>query len=103
MRGMLKTTALACTNEITTAFILSLAIWGSMPNMVKAQSGQQAVNAPKFGVDPFWPKPLQNRWVTVEVGAVCVDAQDHVFIATRGNLTPKEHNMATVTPPMIEF
>jgi hypothetical protein len=103
MRGMLKTTPLACTNEITTAFILSLAIWGSMPNMVKAQSGQQAVNAPKFEVDPFWPKPLPDRWVTGEVGGVCVDAQDHVFIATRGNLTPKEHNMATATPPMIEF
>ena len=37
----------------------------------------------KFQVDPFWPKPLPNDWVMGNVGGVCVDPQDHVFILER--------------------
>src|SRR5438309_9700121 len=39
--------------------------------------------APTFKVDPFWPKPLPDNWVTGEVGGTCIDSQDHVFIVTR--------------------
>ena len=41
-------------------------------------------NAPLMGVDPKWPKPLPNGWVTGQVGGTCIDSQDHVFIVTRG-------------------
>ena len=37
-----------------------------------------------MGVDPKWPKPLPNGWVTGQVGGTCIDSQDHVFIVTRG-------------------
>src|SRR5260370_23400717 len=47
---------------------------------LRAQSG-----IPKFEVDPTWPKPLPERWVTGEIGGVCVDAQDHVFVVQRVN------------------
>jgi NHL repeat len=90
-------------NAMTAVFILSLGIWGSLPNEAKAQSGQQAVDLPKFEVDLFWPKPLPNNWVTGEIGGVCVDAQDHVFILNRGNLNPKEKMLAKGAPPVIEF
>ncbi|MCU1343328.1 MAG: repeat containing protein, partial [Candidatus Acidoferrum typicum] len=40
-------------------------------------------NVPHYEVDPSWPKPLPDRWVTGEMGGVCVDSQDHVFIAQR--------------------
>src|SRR5216117_2675671 len=40
--------------------------------------------APTFQVDPFWPKPLPDNWVTGEIGGTCIDSQDHVFIVTRG-------------------
>jgi hypothetical protein len=40
--------------------------------------------APTFKVDPFWPKPLPDNWVTGEVGGTCIDSRDHVFIVTRG-------------------
>ena len=43
-----------------------------------------ALVAPTFKVDPFWPKPLPDNWVTGEVGGTCIDSQDHVFIVTRG-------------------
>lgn len=40
--------------------------------------------APTFRVDPFWPKPLPDNWVTGEVGGTCIDSRDHLFIVTRG-------------------
>ena len=39
--------------------------------------------APTFKVDPFWPRPLPDNWVTGEVGGTCIDSRDHVFIVTR--------------------
>jgi len=40
--------------------------------------------APTFKVDPFWPQPLPDNWVTGEVGGTCIDSRDHLFIVTRG-------------------
>jgi DNA-binding beta-propeller fold protein YncE len=83
---------------------LSLGICNSFTSEVKAQSVQQvAASEPKFEVNPFWPKPLPDRWVTGNVGGVCVDAQDHVFTVNRGDLTPFEEKSAAVSPPIIEF
>ena len=42
------------------------------------------LNPPLMAVDPNWPKPLPNAWVTGQVGGTCIDSQDHVFIVTRG-------------------
>jgi hypothetical protein len=79
------------------------------PSHLRAQAG-----VPKFEVDPYWPKPLPGRWVTGEMGGVCVDSQDHVFIAQRVNdvggmdghlegLTSDELNAGQPAPPVIEF
>ena len=42
-----------------------------------------AIVAPSFQVDPFWPKPLPNHWITGNVIGVDVDDRDHVFIVHR--------------------
>src|SRR6516225_976765 len=60
-------------------------------------------DAPKYEVDPYWPKPLPDRWVTGRLGGVCVDAQDHVFVVNRGDLQDKEELVATGAPPVMEF
>jgi DNA-binding beta-propeller fold protein YncE len=60
-------------------------------------------DAPKYEVDPYWPKPLPDRWVTGRLGGVCVDAQDHVFVVNRGDLQDKEALVATGAPPVMEF
>lgn len=65
--------------------------------------GQQAVKGPQFRVDPFWPKPLPDKWLLVDVTGVCVDAHDHVFILNHDNPTAQEEQIATVAPPVIEF
>jgi DNA-binding beta-propeller fold protein YncE len=57
------------------------------------------VQAPRFEVDPLWPKPLPNKWILGQTIGVSVDAQDHVWIIHRaGSLEPGEVH-ATTTPP----
>src|SRR5262245_59834623 len=55
--------------------------------------------APRFEVDPLWPKPLGNHWILGQTIGVSVDAQDHVWIIHRaGSLEPNEQH-ATTNPP----
>ena len=88
---------------------LSMAIAVFTPSPLCAQAG-----VPKFEVDPSWPKPLPNRWVTGEIGGLCVDAKDHMFLVQRVSdvggmdghlegLTDDELNAGTAGPPIIEF
>ena len=92
---------------ICAALAIALGIFCPPPS--KAQN-----NVPRYEVDPTWPKPLPNRWVTGEMGGVCTDSQDHVFIAQRVNdvggmdghlegLTNDELNAGQAAPPVIEF
>src|SRR3981081_1439452 len=60
-------------------------------------------NPPKYEVDPSWPKPLPNMWITGSVGGVCTDAEDHVFIVNRRNLTDNDLDAAYQAPTVIEF
>ena len=78
------------------ALVIGLAI--SCPLPADAQG-----SGPKYDVDPLWPKPLPNLWVTGSVGGVCTDAQDHVFIVNRRNLTDNELDAAYQAPWVIEF
>ena len=39
--------------------------------------------APRFEVDPFWPKPLPNHWVLGSTIGVSVDSRDHIWIIHR--------------------
>ncbi len=60
-------------------------------------------NAPEFEVDPAWPKPLPNLWVTGGVGGVCIDSRDHVFILNRRDLTDNDLDAGHQAPVVIEF
>jgi hypothetical protein len=44
-----------------------------------------ANGAPQYRVDPFWPKPLPNRWSMQQVVGISVDSMDHVWFLNRGN------------------
>ena len=56
------------------------------------------VKAPKFVVDPFWPKPLPNGWLLGQSVGVSVDSKDNVWIVHRpGSLEIGEVH-ATTTP-----
>src|SRR5688500_18984391 len=45
----------------------------------------QVKQAPIFEVDPFWPRPLPNHWVTGSTIGLSVDAQDNVWTIHRPN------------------
>ena len=47
--------------------------------------------APMYQVDPFWPKPLPNRWGMQQVTGLYVDHMDHVWFINRNRAaTPNE-------------
>jgi DNA-binding beta-propeller fold protein YncE len=70
--------------------------------------------APRFEVDPFWPKPLPNHWLLGSTIGVSVDSRDHVWIihrhqslnldteASAGKNNPA-NECCMIAPPVIEF
>jgi DNA-binding beta-propeller fold protein YncE len=65
---------------------------------------RDAVQAPRFEVDPLWPKPLPNHWLLGSTVGVTVDARDHVFVVHRGasSLNERTEISAATTPRTAE-
>src|SRR5262252_3679391 len=71
------------------------------------------IQAPRFEVDPLWPKPLPNHWLQGQTIGVSVDAQDHIWIIHRaGSLeagelhattNPKIAMCCAPAPPVLNF
>jgi DNA-binding beta-propeller fold protein YncE len=68
----------------------------------KASVNAATVQAPRFEVDPMWPKPLPNHWVIGNTIGVSVDAQDHVWIIHRAGSLEAKEVYSTATPPAAE-
>ncbi len=60
----------------------------------RALAQQGGVMAPRFEVDPLWPKPLPNHWVLGNAIGVWVDSQDVVWIINRGSATLADNEKA---------
>src|SRR5215475_4664150 len=58
--------------------------------------------APRFEVDPLWPKPLPNHWILGQTIGVSVDAQDHVWIIHRAGSLEMGEVHATTKPPIAQ-
>jgi DNA-binding beta-propeller fold protein YncE len=96
-----------------TALALSGAL--ALLAVTRARAFDAAVTAPRFEVDPLWPKPLPNHWVLGSVVGVSVDSKDHVFIVHRGDSTlnqrtevganakPPIGECCRTAPPVLEF
>src|SRR6516225_3353233 len=96
------------------AVFLLLAILGTGSFLLNRRTAQAAgVMAPRFEVNPLWPKPLPNHWIMGQTIGVSVDAQDHIWIIHRaGSLEPGELHATTspptaqccaAAPPILEF
>ena len=102
--------------------VVASALGALIAGFVVGQSRLQAaiarispVEAPRFEVDPMWPKPLPNHWVLGSTIGVAVDSRDHVFIIHRGDSTlnqrtevgadanPPMGECCRAAPPIIEF
>ena len=83
--------------------------------VLMASIQSQTVQAPRFEVDPFWPKPLPNHWVLGSTIGIGIDSRDHVFIIHRGDSTlnqrtevgadrnPPIGECCRAAPPILEF
>ncbi|MDN3564736.1 hypothetical protein ACFQY5_08670 [Paeniroseomonas aquatica] len=58
--------------------------------------------APQYQVDPFWPKPLPNRWGIGQAAGVAVDARDHVWVIHRPRTMTVDERGAAQVPPLSE-
>jgi DNA-binding beta-propeller fold protein YncE len=99
---------------IAAAFVVAIvAIAATERALVREVAAQPTVQAPRFEVDPFWPRPLPNGWVLGMAIGVTVDSNDHVWIVHRGDtLSPLEAaaqqkpptaTCCSTAPPVLEF
>jgi DNA-binding beta-propeller fold protein YncE len=58
-----------------------------------------AVMAPRFEVDPTWPKPLPNGWYQGQTIGVWADANDHIWIVHRPDVLDQAEAAAQQNPP----
>src|ERR1700757_919414 len=83
------------TGAILVAVLAALGIGSTVLDRVKAAG----VMAPRFEVDPLWPKPLPNHWLLGNAIGVAVDTTAHMWIVRRrASLEPME-NSAVANPP----
>ena len=75
---------------------------GSVMLQKKAAAEAAGVEAPRFEVDPLWPKPLPNHWVVGMAVGVSVDSQDHIWIVHRTTTFEPMEIYATAKPPAAE-
>jgi len=93
------------------ALLVALFIGQSALRKMTDVQGSAVVMAPRFEVDPLWPKPLPNNWYIGMTIGVGVDAQDHVWIVHRSDtISPNEAaadqktgECCSKAPPVLEF
>ncbi len=100
--------------SVLLAVLAALGVSQRLLEQTAAAQATGAVQAPRFEVDPMWPKPVPNHWVYGNVIGVGVDSRDHIYIIHRGagSLEPKEIYAAAnppqseccvPAPPVVEF
>jgi DNA-binding beta-propeller fold protein YncE len=67
------------------ALLMALGLGQLRLEQAAAAQAKSSVMAPRFEVDPFWPKPMPNNWVLGQAIGLTVDDRDHVWIVHRGN------------------
>ncbi|MFY9558423.1 MAG: hypothetical protein WAV47_27315 [Blastocatellia bacterium] len=92
--------------------VLLVALFVGQSALDKSTVAEGAVvMAPRFEVDPMWPKPLPNRWYIGMTIGIGIDAQDHVWIVHRPDtVSPTEAaadqktgSCCSKAPPVLEF
>src|ERR1043165_1566120 len=72
-----------------------------LPGSVALSQAKTAV--PKYEVDPWWPKPLPEGWITGRLGSVCIDSHDHVIVTNRRDITEEEAETSKQAPSVLLF
>ena len=95
------------------ALLGALGVGQSVLEKQALAQGGSTISAPRFEVDPMWPKPLPNGWYIGQTIGVWADTQDHVWIIHRNDSldpveaaadqTPPTGECCKKAPPIIEF
>jgi DNA-binding beta-propeller fold protein YncE len=64
-----------------------------------AAAALHAQDPPAYRVDPFWPKPLPNKWLMQQVPTLYVDKDDHIWVFNRSRAMRPDENGASTRPP----
>jgi len=102
---------------IGSTLVTLLAALGVGQHLLQQSAEAQAkgsTQAPRFEVDPMWPKPVPNHWVFGNIIGVGVDKNDHVYIIHRGAgsleakeiyaaANPPQSECCVPAPPVLEF
>src|SRR6266566_3078494 len=88
--------------DVRAATVLFVTIFvGIAPNARSAAQTKASREAPRFQVDPAWPK-VPTRWVLGQVSSMAIDERDNVWVLQRpGSLRSYEKDKAA--PPVLEF
>jgi DNA-binding beta-propeller fold protein YncE len=95
------------------AGLLAVLGFGQAELQDSATAASDGRSVPHFEVDPFWPKPLPNKWILGSTIGVAVDERDHIYIVHRNddnNFATQEIGLdsgvadcCTAAPPILEF
>ena len=94
------------------ALLATLAVGHALLERAAAAQTTPGVRAPRFEVDPLWPKPLPNHWVLGSAIGVWADVDDHIWIIHRSSATLaanerplelKTGDCCAGAPPVLEF
>src|SRR5436853_3875446 len=89
---------------IETGFLIAIVGLAIASTVFERRAAVEAagVQAPRFEVDPLWPKPLPKHWLQGQTIGVSVDDKDHIWVIHRaGSLEPGELH-ATTTPQIAQ-
>ena len=81
----------------------SSAVPPSVSTVMQTVPPDGARRAPRFEIDPAWPKPLPDGWITGQLAGVCVDHDDNVIVTNRGDITEEEEETCIKAPAVLIF
>ena len=88
-------------HSIVALLVLALVLMAACTPASEAdpEPSPDAVMAPLFEVDPFWPKPLPEHWLLGATIGLDVDDEDNVWIVHRGGSLEAKEVYPTWDPP----
>src|SRR2546428_13622976 len=85
-------------------FVVVLALLLAASSILQKRAAVEAagVQAPRFEVDPLWPKPLPNHWLLGQTIGVSVDDKDHILDIHAAGTREQGALNATTHPPIAQ-
>jgi hypothetical protein len=79
---------------------ISFALIAATALTVTTLTAQKNVPAPRFVVDPSWPKDMPNNWIFGSITGVFVDAKEQIWVTHLPETLTEEETSETQTPPI---